>query len=212
MDKGKIDAFWNRRANVSDPRLATHFKHDNTLEYDIQLIEFYLKEEAKLLDLGCGTCAITNYFESKVNFICAVDKHEGFLQHCSNSNKIELIISDIASYRDDRKYDCIIIFGVMNYLSEDDARSLYERCQKMLTKRGVLIVKHACGVEEDIVVDKYSEAISDWYYAVYRWVDKEKNLLSEYFNVKIVDIYPPELNPWENTHFYAFVCNEKREK
>ncbi len=34
----------------------------------------------------------------------------------------------------------------------------------------------------------------------------EVQTLEEFFDIKIIDIYPPSLNKWKNTHHYAFIC------
>lgn len=47
-------------------------------------------------------------------------------------------------------------------------------------------------------------------FASYRHIDKETLLLENigYKNIKVVDIYPPEANRWDNTHFYAIVAEK----
>ncbi len=209
MDKQKIDQFWKRRARIKDPRVATHFKHDDALEYDVQLIEQHLRPNARVLDLGCGTCAMVNKIAHLAGYVRAVDKQSEFLSNCVDLPHVETVASDIAQYRDTEHYDLILLFGVMNYFDETEALEIYQRCRNMLTQNGTLIVKHACGVNEDVEVDKYSDEIGDWYYAVYRQADKEKALLQHIYSVDMVDIYPPELNRWDNTHFFAFICNPK---
>ena len=76
----------------------------------------------------------------------------------------------------------------------------------MLTEHGVLIVKHQCGVKEEIVVDKYSDELQTHYNARYPSVGEERALLQEHFQTEVIDVYPAEINRWENTHFYAYVC------
>ncbi|MCM3128277.1 class I SAM-dependent methyltransferase [Paenibacillus provencensis] len=211
LDKDKVNSFWNRRAEVNDPVVATHLKHDDAVEYDENLVRKYIKSNnVKVLDLGCGTGRTTNRIEKYVGSIRAVDKQQKFLDHCIKSKKVELVCADVETYLDETKYDIILLFGVMNYLSLEEANNVYKNCKKMLGDGGVLLVKHACGVKENVYVDHYSEAIADNYCAEYRYVELEKNLLeNEGFNVEILDIYPDHLNPWSNTHFYAFICTSK---
>lgn len=208
LDKKKISNFWKKRAEVKDPVVATHWKHDSAIQYDLELVKRFLnKSDIRLLDLGCGTGRTTNALEPFVQHITAVDKQREFLEHCKKSEKIKTICSEVETYFDDEKYNIIIIFGVMNYVNEKESGIIYRNCKKMLSKDGILIVKHACGVKSDVMVDHFSENINDYYHAEYRYVFKEQELLrSAGFNVTIEDIYPEELNPWENTHFYAFIC------
>lgn len=209
MDKAKIDEFWNRRASITSPRIATHFKEDDTLDYDVSLIESLLSADSKVLDLGCGTGAVTNRIADKVQEICAVDKQAGFLEHITRSPGVRTVQSDVLGFFDTQRYDMILLFGVMNYFSEREAEEIYANCSAMLSDGGTLLVKHACGVQDTVVVDQYSEEIQDHYHAVYRHVDIEQRLLCKQFKVEKVDIYPDHLNRWENTHFYAFVCHKR---
>ncbi len=205
MDKKKVDAFWSKRAKIEDPRVATHFKKDDTHVYDLELIRKYTNPNSDILDLGCGTCYLANELATEVHYIKAVDKYPEFLKHCLTVPNLETLASDVLDYTDTRKYDLILLFGVVMYFSEEDTQKIYSMCRNMLKPQGKLIVKHQCGVNEDVAIDNYSPTIGDTYYAVYKHVDKDKKLLEQYFGVDVVDIYPPRLNPWPNTHFYAFI-------
>ena len=205
MDKKKVDAFWSKRAKIEDPRVATHFKKDDTHVYDLELIRKYTNPNSDILDLGCGTCYLANELVDEVHYIKAVDKYPEFLKHCRHVPNLETLASYVLDYTDTRTYDLIVLFGVVMYFSEDDTKKIYNMCKQLLKPTGTLIVKHQCGVNEDVAIDNYSPTIGDTYYAVYKHVTKDKKLLEKYFNVEVVDIYPPRLNPWPNTHFYAFI-------
>lgn len=209
LDKEKIDNFWQRRAALSDPRIATHFKHDTALEFDIALVRKFLLTQAHVLDLGCGTGAIAKSIAAECAYIRAVDKVSQFLDYCSVHKNISVLEADIASYHDEHKYDLVLIFGVMNYLTEIESKAVYRNCYDMLKPGGVLIVKHACGINEDVFIDKFSTEIDDWYHAIYRHYKTERQLLNQVFTqLEMIDIYPPELNKWPNTHYYAFIAKK----
>ncbi len=209
LNKEKIDKFWRNRSEIKDPRLATHFKHDECLNYDINFILKYVSSYSHILDLGCGTGAIVNRLEPYVTHITAIDKNSAFLTFCIDSPKIVKKTVDIANYDDTKQYDLIIIFGVLNYLNDDEVTQLYKRCHRFLKKNGKLLIKHACGIHEDVIIDNYSEALGQCYHALYRSLIKDQQLIADSFShYSVVDIYPSYLNPWENTHFYAFVVDK----
>lgn len=210
MDRKKIDSFWKKRALVKHRRISTHFREDDSHVFDLQLIEQYINPSTHLLDLGCGTCYITNQLADKVSFIKGVDKFKEFLSACETSEHFKTEQVDVLHYRDNKQYDVILLFGVMVYFDENESRKIYANCKAMLKKGGTLIVKHQTGNTEDIVIDAFSKQIGDHYYAVYKHIDKDVTLLKEFFDVNVIDIYPPKLNPWPNTHFYAFVCSHKQ--
>ena len=52
-----------------------------------------------------------------------------------------------------------------------------------------------------------NKLLDDW--IEYKKVEKDEELLKEFFQkVTIKDIYPKRLNPWPNTHFYAFIASK----
>lgn len=195
---------------MKDARVSTHFRDDDMHVFDLRLINKYISPKTRLLDLGAGTCHHANRLAGKVAYIKATDKFGEFLKFCKVGPDFEVQESDVLSYRDKQKYDVILLLGVMNYFDDSEALRIYRSCRKMLAPRGVLIVKHQAGVDEDVVVDKYSEKIGDNYHALYRHKEKDIKLMEKYFRVQVVDIYPKRLNPWPNTHFYGFVCKQKK--
>jgi len=209
LDKTKIDNFFAKRAQISDPNLATHYKEDDTILFDTGLIEQYIDSSSTVLDLGCGPGRTTNVLESKVSYIKAVDKQRAFLDFCNNSPKIETVESDLTEFHDNKQYDVILLFGIFNYFNDDEVKTIYNNCFAMLKDNGVMLVKHACGVEEDVIIDHYSEQIDDWYHVLYRHTSKDELLLQQSgFETTMIDIYPERLNPWKNTHYYAFVAKK----
>ncbi|OPA75647.1 hypothetical protein BVG16_20130 [Paenibacillus selenitireducens] len=210
LDKEKIKVFFERRAQVEDPNLATHFKDDDTIDFDIELINKYINESSKVLDLGCGPGRITNRLEPHVSYIKSVDNQEKFLEHCIQSPKIKTVVSDLPYFLEPSKFDVILLFGVVTYFNDEEVQKIYKNCYHMLADEGILIVKHACGINDDVIIDKYSEQIGEWYHVFYRHIENDIQLLdqSDFYITNKIDIYPERLNPWENTHYYAFVAKK----
>ncbi len=209
LDRKKIDSFWSKREKIKDPRISTHFKKDDTHVYDLKLIRKYIKKTSHVLDLACGTCYISNELAGEVAYIKAIDKFGKFLTYCKTSPDFETQEVDLIGYKDDRLYDVILGFGIMNYFDDKEALAIYKNMSSLLNKKGTFIVKHQSGIGGDVMVDNYSQQIGDTYHALYRHIEKDKRLLEKYFDVTIVDVYPKKLNPWPDTHFYAFICTKR---
>jgi 2-polyprenyl-3-methyl-5-hydroxy-6-metoxy-1,4-benzoquinol methylase len=209
MNKKQADEFWSSRTNVQDAREATHFnKDDKALDYEVSLIKKYIPPMGRILDLGCGTCTLTNLLTPFASYIRGVEKQQDFLRFCTLGPNSETVVADVASYKDNHQYDVILIFGVLNYIFDDDeVRKIYQNCANMLAPNGHLIVKHQSGVDESVEINKFSEDIGANYLALYRQKERDEGLLKEFFNVETIDIYPPKMNRWTNTHFYAYVAS-----
>jgi len=210
MKKHIIDSFFKSRFQIDDRYEAVRYRINNRLDYDMALIENFVTPQSKVLDLGCGTGIIEDRLESKAAFIRGVDKYQEFLSKAKTSEKVEYTVGDVADYRDDLIYDVILIFGVLIYLSADECEKTLRNCKSMLSEDGVLIIKNQFGVDGKVVVDRYSEELNSNYYAEYhKLVDMLALLDRLEFQTDVVDIYPPELNRWTNTHEYALICRHK---
>ncbi len=206
MDKKKIDAFWSARTDIKDPRLATNYRKDGRLACDVALVEKFIVGKARLLDLGAGTCTLSQQFIDRAEKITVVEKFSSFLEQVPEHPKLHKICADVSDFFVDEKFDIILLFGVVNFLDEDEEERLYGACSSMLESGGHFIVKNQCGIEEDVIVDSFSDELKAHYHARYPSVSSQLLRLSKFFNVSVVDVYSSDINRWGNTHFYAFVC------
>ena len=210
MVNQKVDYFFKSRFNVQDRYEAVRYRSNNRIDYDMEFLKAYIEPQSHVLDLGCGTGIIEERLDDLVEHITAVDKYEEFISRTIPSPKVKFIKSDVVEFVNDRKYDLIILFGVAIYLSDMECQKLYENVIAMLDKDGVFIVKNQFGINNQVIVDKYSEELQADYYAVYRYLPEVIKSLERYFNVTPIDIYPKEMNRWDNTHEYALVCTKKK--
>ena len=79
-----------RRAKIEDARLATQFREDDSLSYDVALVKQYLPNNARILDLGCGTCTLTNELIPYASYIRGVDKRPGLLKFSKGGKTLKL--------------------------------------------------------------------------------------------------------------------------
>jgi spermidine synthase len=209
VNKERIDEFWRRRAVIQDPRLATSFRNDGRLSHDIEFVKRHLPENPRILDLGAGTCTLSLPLLETAREIVAVEKFPGFLDKAPDHPRLRKVCDDVVNFSTRERFDAILFFGVVNYLTVPEEADLYRRCAEMLTENGCYLVKNQCGVSKEVVVDSYSEELQTEYFARYPAVDEQRRLLAEHFHVRVVDVYPPELNRWKNTHFYGFACTKR---
>ena len=207
-NKEALGFFQKMAANSHDPKSVKINPGNDFTQMDACFILKYADENSIILDLGSGTGLTVNKIYDKVKHITAVEPFSSFTQFIVSSDNISIVNKTLDEFQIDRTdYDLITIFGIMQYFNEEESISLYEKYYYALKKGGHIIVKNQFGIKEDVVVEGYSEELKTNYYSSYRYIDKEVGILQKvgYKKLKIEDVYPPECNRWENTHFYAIV-------
>jgi len=203
----KIFTYYDKLSQNAETPLVVRNKAMDFTEYDIQFLKKHANKNQILLDLGSGTGLTINNLKNDFKNIIAVEKYQGFYKFIDKD--IQIIEQNILDFKFDIEFDIISIFGVLNYFSFEEAKQLYTNIYNSFS--GKVIVKNQFGVDEDVVVDGYSDELNTYYFSQYRHLNKEIELLESIgFTIEeVVDIYPKEYNRWENTHFYALVFKIK---
>lgn len=186
-------------------------KQNDFTEYDTNFILKHTTPDAELLDVGAGSGLIVNRLADKVAFIEAIEPFEAYSQFIVRSRKVRIVNTTIEEYAIAKQFDFVLCFGFCHYLNAQEARAFYEKFYHAVKKNGKIIVKNQFGVNEDVLVNNFSKENNAMYYAEYRTVEHEKKLLVQagFKNFEVTDIYPPECNRWDNTHYYAIVAEKE---
>ncbi len=213
MGNKSIEQYYTEMAKTITNPKATRNNAKDFSEYDIKLLRRIANKDKTLLDLGSGTGLLINHLYHDFKQITAVEKYPDFSKFINKSPNIKIITDDLLNLGDldNIKYDIVSLFGVMNYLDSAESQAIYIKAYGYLKEGGILVVKNQMGIEQDVIINGYSEELKTNYYSEYRQVDKEVALLNKvgFTNIEKIDIYPPEYNRWDNTHFYAFICHKK---
>lgn len=185
------------------------YGHDTT-PIDAEFITTYLTSNISILDIGSGSGLILNKIEHMVGHIDAIEPYKEFSKHIIQSDRIKVININVFDFETNSKYDLITLFGFMHYFNTDEAQLIYKRCYNWMSNGAKIIIKNQFGVSEDVTVSGFSEELKSTYYAQYRYINNEIDILRNigFYNVSVIDIYPPESNRFENTHFYAIVAEK----
>jgi len=203
--------FFKNLSEINKEAWAVKFtKTNDHTNYDVNFILNYISTDMSILDLGSGTGLIINKLYDKVKHITAVEPVFNFTKHIAKKNNIEVVNKTVIEFIPSKKYDLITFFGVMQYFNEEEAVEIYRKYFQYVKDGGKMLIKNQFGVHSDVTVDGYSEEMKTNYYSCYRYIEKEVNILKDigFKKVETVDIYPPEYNRWENTHFYAIVAEK----
>lgn len=197
MDQ-KIKQFWEDRAKRDE------FLWQDLAELNSELTNRHLSPGAKVLDLGCGDGRSTKHLKHPAELTLVDYVRPIGLTLPPNCNFIQ---EDIRKFQTDERFDLITLYGVANSFDIPDISRIYHMCYGWLKPGGKLLVKHQCGKNEDIIIDKFSESLGANYSAYYHSVANHTKMLRRAgFEPDVIDPYPLDKNKWENTVFKAFVC------
>lgn len=98
---------------------------------------------AKVLDVGCGTGALTNMF-SPMNYFGFDFDHGSILQAKQSFPKHQFIEADaVKPPLGNKKFDLVLISGVLHHLNNSDLTSALKAIKLHLNKSGRLIIIEA---------------------------------------------------------------------
>lgn len=210
MNNNQAIKYWDDMAqdNPNEKTAKVNPQNDFTA-LDASFIMQHADAGSEILDLASGTGLAINKYYKRVGHIDAVEIFPEFTKFIAKAPNIEVFNESISDFMPSKKYDLILMFGIVQYFNEDEIKSLYSRYKQYLKPTGKLIIKNQLGVREDVNVSGISKELNRPYYSQYRYLDKELDILKSVgLNVvDVVDIYPPEANRWDNTHFYAIVAD-----
>ncbi len=209
MDNNKALKFFKEMSlNAKDNPNSVKLAHNTDYtDIDANFILKYSDKNSKVLDIATGTGLIINKIYDKVCEIECIEPYKEFTKFIVKADNVKIINQNIFDYETTNSFDLITLFGFMHYVEEHEAIKVYEKSYSFLNNSGKIIIKNQFGIKDDVNVSGYSEEQKTDYYAQYRHIDKEINILKTvgFKNIEKFDIYPPDANRWNNTHFYAIV-------
>lgn len=209
MKNSQAITYWEgmARSNPDEKTIKVNPWNDYT-DIDARFIMNHSNSRSRILDLACGTGLTTNKYYTEVGHIDAVEMFPEFSQFIVKSPNVDIFNEDISEFEIDELYDLIVMFGIVQYFNEVEISDLYAKYKEYLKPSGKLLIKNQFGVNEDVHVSGISEELGREYLSQYRHVKKEESILRSigFQAIKVVDIYPPEANRWENTHFFAIIA------
>jgi len=114
-------------------------------ELSSQLIEFLdIREEKKILDVGCGRGYLLESLANKVHFIHKPIGVEPVKHENTISQRIEIINSSINSFlqNNNSKFDLLILKQVLHLLNSNEREYFYQEIKKYLNNNGQIVFIH----------------------------------------------------------------------
>lgn len=210
MRNKDIHSYYDRlAARIQDP-LETRNKAKDFSAFDIAFMKARSGADKMLLDLGSGTGLLLNQLGGCFKHIVAVERYPQFSRFIQPRDDLEIVNEDVLNFVDERHFDVISAFGLMNFFNRNEASAIYARCFSMLVPDGVLIVKNQFGLAAEVTVEGWSDELGEPYFSNYRHINAEEDLLRSigFQKIERFDIYPADFNRFDNTHFFALVCQK----
>ncbi|OIQ33057.1 MAG: hypothetical protein BM555_04685 [Crocinitomix sp. MedPE-SWsnd] len=201
--------YWGKLADrIEDPVEAKN-KRPDTTDVEIEFLKDYCSKEKSLLDLGAGSGLITNRLLPLVDRITAVEKFEGFTKFILDDPNMRVINADLRGFKIRDKFDIILCTGVGQCFPQEEMVEIYSNISDMIDD-GVFISRMHCGTEETITFDSFSEELQTDYYAQFRFVELEVEMIKEagFSSVEVLDFLPDSINVWPNSRHFYFVCKK----
>jgi len=113
--------------------------------YD-KLIEYGLKDNSSILELGCGSGIITKLISQKVKSgkIVSSDISPKSIEISKNINKnknIELIVADIVKFKyDNFIFDYISLFDILEHVPEEEHLGIFQNIKTMMGNNSKLMI------------------------------------------------------------------------
>lgn len=189
---------------------SRYYMGNERLKYDIEFVERYITSDSIVCDLCCGEGYMSTEMSKKANIVYAVDINGNFLDRMKDQANIITVESDAVDYFCDQQLDLITIFGAIQYNMGDDVRHIYENCYAMLKNGGWLLVSGQWGLESRVLVDSFSEELQKSYFAEYRTLIEDCELLGELgFHTELHKILPDSFNRFNNTRFMCIAAHKE---
>ncbi len=135
MDNQKALRYWQ---NLS----KTHITQDsvkvnsvnNHYKEDANFVLKFADKNTEILDLAAGSGGAINLYFDKVKSILAVEKFKEFSNLITKAKNVSVINADIKDFSTHKKFDLVLLFGVMQFFSEEESLQIYKKCKNFLQK------------------------------------------------------------------------------
>ena len=119
--------------------------HQTSPEKSVELIKKYAKNDANIIDVGCGASyLVDNLLHDGYKNITLLDTAETSLEIVKsriNHNEVECICSDILSVQTDKKYDIWHDRAVFHFLlSKKEREQYFQTVDILLKSKGIAII------------------------------------------------------------------------
>ncbi len=128
-----------------DAKEGSKVYNNRTLETDYRTLKSILTKGMRVLDVGCGTGAISKDVAKIVGLegkVIGIDKDPNFIENgienYGDVENLELLTSDISDFQTDEKFDLVISARMLQWLSKPEEALI--KMKSLLKKGGIISI------------------------------------------------------------------------
>lgn len=135
------DSFWKKLENEKQAGINTRHRYIFK-----KLLEAGLTKNAHVLEIGCGSGALTGYIAKKLKkgFVTGVDISsetiENAKKHYRNLPNIEFLVSDLENFNPNRMFDVILFPDVLEHIPVKNHQSIFKTLVSSLKDDGIIAI------------------------------------------------------------------------
>jgi len=205
LNKETIKNFWRDRAGYGESRWTS----EELLEFERKYLATFLPQSPiTILDMGSGPGQLSKSIKRSGDKLIAVDQEKGFEKFFVDK-EMEFIHSDAADFKFEKQADLILLFGVINYLTDQEISEVLTRIASLPNQNLQFIVKAQFAINENYEFDKFSKELGFQYSSRHLKFESFVDSL-QVFNKKLEIIeYPSAFNKRDNFVHKAIRIYEK---
>ena len=201
MEKELIRSFWRSRATTGQSRWTSN----KFLEHELKVLRNLNHENKRILDLGCGFGDLSRQYCNPEGELHAVDMEPHFAKWFDKPNHI-FEVCEVTEFYSAKKFDLVLLFGVVTYLTLDEEKSAYANIAKLKEDSGVVVVKNQCSVESEFIFEGFSEDLGCQYVGRYPSITEQSARLQAHFKFVEILRYPSDLRVHQTSEHVMFLC------
>ncbi len=190
IKKNVVQSYFNKTTSLMFDAASASYEEDAILK-NIKNIK-----NKTILDLGCGDgryeSAIQDYM-----YYHGVDFSESFIAKCVEKKNSKFTCHDVSTFIEDKKYNIILLVGIITYLEDEDIIKLTHNLKRMITEDGIIILR-SVSLQEDGYKKIYYDSkrgylnrlrfLKPRYQIIRGTKDYEMNLFKDFKIIKITKI------------------------
>ena len=181
INKEEVKKFWDGRADEygkSTFQGITNFADEHksiTMDHiDKTELTKLVRKEKEVLDVGCGVGRLSFWLAKRSKKVIGIDYSDPLIEIAKYEAKkrkiknVEFYCKSCTDIDLNKKFDLIIVFGLLIYMDEEDVIKTIQQLKQHLGKKGKIILKESVGTSGKYIVNKFSKELNAKYNAIYR--------------------------------------------